>query len=185
MSNENSMHPAGEAENLKIVKLGGDILRQKAVPVAKFGPKLEETVAQMIRLMDEAEGVGLAAPQVGIGERFFTVRVKNEDPLVFVNPSIIGTSPETVKYEEGCLSLSGVYADIVRAARIKVQAFDTKGRPFTIECGGALARIIQHENDHLNGILFYDYLPEFKRMKLLEKYQKIENHTAAPERKRR
>jgi peptide deformylase len=177
--------PAGAAGALKIVKLGGEILRQKTVPVTKFGSKLEETVAQMIKLMDEADGVGLAAPQVGIGERFFTVHIRNEPPLAFINPSSIETSPETVKYEEGCLSISGVYADIVRASKIKVRAFDIKGRPFTLECGGILARVIQHENDHLDGVLFYDHLPEFKRNKLLEKYKKVENHTAAPDQKRR
>jgi peptide deformylase len=183
MSNETNAN-AEKAANLKIVKIGGDILRKKAVPVTEFGLKLEEITARMITLMDEADGVGLAAPQVGIGERFFTVHIRNEEPLVFVNPSLIETSPETVKYEEGCLSLSGVYADIVRASRIKVQAFNAKGRPFTLECGGILARVIQHENDHLNGILFYDYLPEPKQKRLLEKYEKIENHTATPERKR-
>jgi peptide deformylase len=177
--------PVGAAGALKIVKLGGEILRQKTVPVTKFGPKLEETVVQMIKLMDEADGVGLAAPQVGIGERFFTVHIKNEPPLAFINPSIIETSPETAKYEEGCLSLPGVYADVVRASKIKVRAFDIKGRSFTLECGGILARVIQHENDHLDGVLFYDHLPEFKRDKLLEKYKKVENHTAAPDQKRR
>jgi peptide deformylase len=181
MSNENYV-PAGE---LKIVKLGDEILRQKTVPVTKFGLKLEKTVEQMIRLMDEADGIGLAAPQVGIGERFFTVHIRNEEPFVFINPSIIETSAETAKCEEGCLSLPGVYADIVRASRIKVQAFDINGRPFTIECGGTLARVIQHEYEHLDGILFYDHLPEFKQAKLLEKYQRIKLHAARPNRKRR
>jgi peptide deformylase len=181
MNNANNTQPVG---CLKIVGLGGDILRQKAVPVTRFGPELEETVVRMIQLMDKAEGVGLAAPQVGIGERFFVVHVKNEDPLVFVNPSIIETSAETSVYEEGCLSISGVYADVVRASRIKVQAFTTNGRPFTLECGGILARVIQHEYDHLNGVLFYDHLLEFKQKKLLEKYEKIKNHTAKPDRKK-
>jgi peptide deformylase len=186
MNNDNNVRPAGDPgiAGLKIVKLGGEILRQKAVPVTKFDAKLEETTAQMIKLMDEADGVGLAAPQVGIGERFFTVHLKNEAPLVFINPSIIETSAETVKLEEGCLSLSGVYADVVRASRIKVQAFDTRGKHFTFECGGYLARVIQHENDHLDGVLFFDYLPEFKQKRLLEKYEKIKTRAARPERKR-
>jgi peptide deformylase len=198
MSNENKGPSAGEpvgipagesngtvnTADLKIVRLGGEILRQKAVPVTRFGPQLEETVARMVRLMDEAEGVGLAAPQVGIGERFFTVHLKNEDPLVLINPSIIETSADTVKLEEGCLSLSGVYADVVRASRIKVQAFDTRGKRFVFDCDGILARVIQHENDHLDGILFFDHLAEFKRKKLLEKYERIATHAARPRRKR-
>jgi peptide deformylase len=158
---------------LKIVKLGGDILRRKAVPVTAFDPELEETVARMIVLLKEAKGVGLAAPQVGIGERFFVVRIGGEGPFVFVNPSIIETSTETVVCEEGCLSLPGVQADVVRPAVIKIQAFDTKGRPFTAECDGIMARVIQHENDHLDGVLFYDHLSEIKRQRLLEKYKKI------------
>jgi peptide deformylase len=182
---ENTLKESTLKENtLKIVKLGGEILRRKAVPVTEFGPALEAAAARMIELMDKAEGVGLAAPQVGISERFFVVHVKNEVPLVFVNPSIIETSPDTIKYEEGCLSIAGVYADVVRAARIKVQAFNTKGRPFTLECGGIMARVIQHESDHLDGILFYDHLSEPKQKRLIEKYEKIAKHGAKPERKR-
>jgi peptide deformylase len=173
----------GSKNSLKIVKLGGDILRQKAVPVTAFGSELEETVRQMIALLDKAQGIGLAAPQVGIGERFFVTRIKNDAPLVFVNPSIIETSKDTIKYEEGCLSLSGVYADVVRSERVKVQAFDIRGRPFILECGGVLARVIQHENDHLDGILFYDYLSELRQKRLLERYANIVKHK--PDRKHR
>ncbi|MDR0639872.1 MAG: peptide deformylase [Spirochaetaceae bacterium] len=173
MNNANKRPPT---DTLKIVKLGDAILRQKAVPVTAFGPELEEIVARMIVLLDEAQGVGLAAPQVGIGERFFIARIKNEAPIVFVNPSIIGMSTETVTSEEGCLSLSGVYADVARPEAVKVQAFDTRGRPFTLECSGILARIVQHENDHLDGILFYDHLSELKQKRLLERYEKIAKH---------
>jgi peptide deformylase len=183
--NEMTAQPVDAPDALRIVKLGSEILRQKAVPVTSFGPDLEAVAVRMIEMLDEAAGVGLAAPQVGIGKRFFVVRVKNESPLVFVNPSIIETSADTIKYEEGCLSISGVYADIARAARIKVQAFTTNGRPFTIECGGILARVIQHENDHLDGILFYDHLSEIKQKRLLEKYEKIVKFGAKPERKHR
>jgi peptide deformylase len=170
---------------LKIVKLGSDILRQKAAPVTVFGPELEETVAQMIVLLKEAKGVGLAAPQVGIGERFFVIHAGGEAPLAFINPTIIETSADTVACEEGCLSLPGVQADIIRPAAVKVQAFDTKGRPFTIECSGIVARVIQHENDHLDGILFYDRLSELKQERLLEKYKKIAGRGLKPNRKNR
>jgi peptide deformylase len=172
----NSVHYRPPTGPLEIVKLGGDILRQKAVPVTAFDQRLEKTTARMIALLDEAQGIGLAAPQVGIGERFFVVHIKGEAPLVFVNPSIIETSTDTIIYEEGCLSISGVYADVVRSAAVKVQAFNTKGRPFTLECNGILARVIQHENDHLDGVLFYDHLSELKQKRLLERYEKIARH---------
>jgi peptide deformylase len=180
-----SAHNGVPLDTLQIVNLGSDILRRKAAPVTVFDQRLEETTARMIAMLDKAQGIGLAAPQVGIGERFFVVHVKGAAPLVFVNPSIIETSADTITYEEGCLSLSGVYADVVRSATVKVQAFDTTGRPFTLECAGILARVVQHENDHLNGILFYDHLSELKQKRLLERYEKIARHGAKPDRKHR
>jgi peptide deformylase len=177
--------PVDALDALRIVKLGGEILRQKAVPVTSFGPDLEAAAMRMIATLEKAAGLGLAAPQVGIGKRFFVVHVKTESPLVLVNPSIIETSAETVVYQEGCLSLPGVSADVVRSEKIKVQAFNINGRPFILECGGILARVIQHENDHLDGILFYDHLSEVKQKRLLEKYEKIVKFGAKPDRKRR
>ena len=172
-------------DNLRIVTLGGEILRQKAMPVTEFDAKLAKTVERMIELMHAADGVGLAAPQVGIARRFFVAHVKQETPLVFINPSIIETSVETTVYEEGCLSLAGVYADVTRSIKIRAQAFDVKGRPFNIECGGILARIIQHEYDHLEGVLFFDYLSEVKQKRLIDKYERIRKKQVRPEQRKR
>jgi len=109
---------------------------------------------------------------VGRNERFFVCHLDQMDPLVFINPEIIGTSEELSSYEEGCLSIPGMYGDVKRPAVIQIQAWNQKGRPFKLEADGLLATCIQHELDHLNGVLFIDYLSERKREKLLKKYQK-------------
>jgi peptide deformylase len=100
------------------------------------------------------------------------VQVDGDIPRVFINPSIIETSRALVKYEEGCLSLPGLWADVIRPASVRVQAWNEKGRPFTLEADGILARVILHEYDHLEGVLFIDRLPEPKRNQLLEKFEK-------------
>jgi peptide deformylase len=169
---------------LRIVKLGGEILREKTLPVKRFGDELRATTEAMIKLMDGKQGVGLAAPQVGIRERFFVVHVKNDVPRTFVNPSIIETSLDTCKFEEGCLSLSGIYADVVRASTIKLQAFDVRGKPFRLDCAGILARVIQHEIDHLDGILFIDHLSADKQKRLVDKYEKIEKRLMKPQKRK-
>jgi peptide deformylase len=123
----------------------------------------------MQRLMLEDKGVGLAAPQVGLLQRVFITHAEGDQPRVFINPAIIWTSQEQVKYEEGCLSLPGLWAEVVRPQSIKIQAWNEKGRAFTLEASGILARVIQHEHDHLEGMLFIDRLNEEKRNKLLAK----------------
>ena len=110
----------------------------------------------MFEAMIEADGVGLAGPQAGISKRVFVVIADDDVRRVFINPQIISTSAEMCDYEEGCLSVPGVYENIQRPAKVTVQAFNEKGRPFTLEAEGLLARIIQHENDHLDGQLFID-----------------------------
>jgi peptide deformylase len=91
---------------------------------------------------------------------------------VFINPTIIGTSPEISQYEEGCLSIPGLYADVTRPEKVTVQAWNERGRPFTLDAEGLLARVIQHEYDHLEGVLFIDRLSEPKRNRLLTLYDK-------------
>ena len=122
--------------------------------------------------MHKGKGVGLAGPQVGLLERIFVVHVEGDEPRVFINPSILETSAETSKHEEGCLSVPGVWADVIRPEKVKVQAWNEKGRPFTIEVNGLLARVILHEYDHLEGVLFIDRLSEPKRAKVIAKYEK-------------
>ena len=143
--------------DLDVVTLGNEVLREKAKPVETFDQALEDTVRQMIVLMREKKGVGLAAPQVGISRRFLT-------------------SQETVNGEEGCLSLPGVWANVARPYSVKVQAQDTTGKIFHLNAEGWLARIILHENDHLNGLLFVDRLPQNIKNKVISKYEKMSHN---------
>ena len=157
---------------MRIITLGNELLRQKAEKITKINGELEKTAHQMLEALKVGKGVGLAGPQVGLMKRIFVVHVEGDIERVFINPSIIETSQETAKIEEGCLSIPGIYADVVRSKMIKVQAWNEKGRPFTLEAGGILARIILHEYDHLEGILFLDRISEPKRNRLVAKFEK-------------
>ncbi len=162
--------------DLDVVTLGNEVLREKAKPVETFDQALEDTVRQMFVLMREKKGVGLAAPQIGISRRFFVTEAVDDRPRVFVNPEIIETSQETVNGEEGCLSLPGVWANVTRPYSVKVQAQDTTGKIFHLNAEGWLARIILHENDHLNGLLFVDRLPQNIKNKVISKYEKMSHN---------
>jgi len=157
---------------MQIITLGNEILRQKADNIKKIDEEIVNLAKQMLDILVRDKGVGLAGPQLGIMKRIFVVHVKDDIERVFINPSIIETSHETCKFEEGCLSVPGIYANVIRSESIKVQAWNEKGRPFTLETGGLLARVILHEYDHLDGILFLDRLTENKKKMLVEKYEK-------------
>lgn len=161
---------------LDICKIGEEVLREKTSDVKTFDSAFSTLLDAMFETLAEADGVGLAAPQVGIPQRFFIVDLRkgDEGKFVFVNPEIIETSVEEVPYEEGCLSIPGIYREIVRPERVKVTAQDARGKRFTISASGLLARVIQHENDHLNGKLFVDYLPEDERAKIERRVMRIE-----------
>ena len=143
---------------MRITKLGEEILRQVAEPVKpeEINDELRAFLDEMFETMIEADGVGLAGPQAGISKRLFVVIADDDVRRVFINPQIISTSSELCDYDEGCLSIPKVYESIRRPAKVTVQALNEKGRPFTLEADGLLARIIQHENDHLDGKLFID-----------------------------
>ncbi len=134
----------------------------------------------MIESMHAERGIGLAGPQVAELKRLFVTHVEGDEPRVFINPQIIQTSNELVTMEEGCLSIPGVYADVSRPASVVVQAWNERGRPFTIEAGAMLARVIQHENDHLNGILFLDHIDEKKRGRLVKQFEKRQKPEVTP-----
>ncbi len=141
---------------LDITKLGEDILREKAEPVAEVNDEIRKLVDDMFETMIEANGVGLAGPQVNKKLRLFVAMADDDVKRTFINPQIIKTSEEVCDYEEGCLSIPQVYESISRPARVTVQALNENGKPFTLEAEGLLARIIQHEYDHLDGILYID-----------------------------
>jgi peptide deformylase len=161
---------------MRVITLGSETLRQKSSPVKDIDGKIAEMIAGMFTILDKHKGVGLAAVQVGMPQRFFITKIGNDIPRVFINPSIIETSGEIVDYEEGCLSLPGVWGHITRPKMIRLQAWNDKGKPFTIDADGILSRVIQHEYDHLNGSLFIDKLPALKRERLLDKYERIQKN---------
>ena len=147
---------------LEIYKLGEDVLTEPTTKVTEFDSALEMLVDAMFETMDEAEGVGLAAPQVGVSKRIFVVDTRRgeDERIAFINPEILETSPDLVHYEEGCLSLPGVYHDVLRPSHIVIHAQDVNGKAFTLKADGLLSRVIQHENDHLYGKLFIDRLDQ-------------------------
>jgi peptide deformylase len=158
---------------MKILTLENELLRQKAAPVRKIGQEYIKIAEELFNILHAGKGVGLAGPQLGIMERIFAVHVEGDIPRIFINPSIIETSQETWKYEEGCLSIPGIYTDVIRPKAVKIQAWNEKGRPFTLETSGLMARVILHEYDHLDGVLFIDRISERKRNSILAKIEKI------------
>jgi peptide deformylase len=157
---------------LEIVTYGHESLSRKAEKITEFGPELAAFVEEMYETMKRGKGIGLAATQVDRNIRLFVTGVDEDKLRVFINPEIVLTSPEEVDYEEGCLSLPGLYTMVRRPDLVKIQAWNEKGRPFNLEASGLLARVILHENDHLNGILFIDRLGEAKKEKALAQYNR-------------
>lgn len=159
---------------MRITKLGEEILRQKAQPFAmeEINDELRSFIDEMFDTMIEANGVGLAGPQAGISKRIFVVIADDDVRRVFINPQIISTSAELSDYEEGCLSVPGVYETIQRPAKVSVQAYNENGKMFTLDAEGLLARIIQHEYDHLEGMLFIDRGDIEVAQKTVEQFKK-------------
>ncbi|HBZ07795.1 MULTISPECIES: peptide deformylase [Massilia] len=161
---------------LKILRYPDPRLHKVAMPVTEFGERLAKLVADMAETMYDAPGVGLAATQVDVHERVVVIDVsESHDELrVFVNPEITWASEEKQVYDEGCLSVPGIYDGVERPARVKVRAQDAKGEFFELECDGLLAVCIQHEMDHLMGKVFVEYLSPLKRNRIKAKLQKEE-----------
>jgi peptide deformylase len=146
-----------DAALARVRKLGDPVLRATALPVERFDEKLAQEVERMGVLMHDALGVGLAATQLGVLHRVLVYRAYADDPLTaLVNPVIEWRSDELETAMEGCLSLPGVHVEVERAARVRVSAQDERGKPLEIEAEGLPARVIQHEVDHLDGILILD-----------------------------
>jgi peptide deformylase len=165
---------------LKIEQLGAEVLRREAEEIAEIGEELRLLIADMFETMYDAEGIGLAAPQIGISQRLIVVDV-NEDgvaPFALVNPRIVESSRETERQEEGCLSIPGLGAPVERPARVVVEGRDADGRSVRIEGEGLLGRCLQHEIDHLDGVLFIDRLSPLKRNMLLKKWREQQKSAA-------
>jgi peptide deformylase len=158
-------------KSLKIIILGDERLHEKSKPVIEFTPALEELAEGLFRSLAVKKGLGLAAVQAGELVRLFVTQLPEDSPRVFVNPTVIETSEELVEIEEGCLSVPRIFERLVRPERVRVQAFTLRGKPFTLEAQGLLARVIQHELDHLDGILFIDRLDEAKRKRIVKSFR--------------
>lgn len=154
--------------------LGSPILRQKAVPVPAVDDEVRRLVDDLFDTMDAARGVGLAANQVGVARRVAVVDVGEDDPgpLVLINPVIVSRSYEVDAAEEGCLSIPEVFGEVRRPAIVVVEALDREGQPWRTEVRGYKARAVQHEIDHLDGVLFLDHLSAVKRGLLLAKWKR-------------
>ena len=162
---------------LPILRYPDPRLHKIAKPVTEFGTdRLRTLVADMAQTMYDAPGVGLAATQVDVHERVVTIDVSEtqDNLLVFINPEITWSSEDKQVYDEGCLSVPGVYDGVERPSRVKVRAFDVDGKEFTVEADGLLAVCIQHEMDHLVGKVFVEYLSPLKRNRIKAKLQKEE-----------
>ena len=154
----------------KIVTLPDPVLRRKARPVTKFDKNLQTLIDDMIETMRNAPGVGLAAPQVGVSERVIVVEYaepeeveEGEEPkevepklYVMVNPEIVKASPETIVSVEGCLSIPTLVGEVERAHEVRLKGLNRRGQPMKLKAEGWLARIFQHEIDHINGVVFTD-----------------------------
>jgi peptide deformylase len=164
---------------LPIERLGSPVLRREAEPVKDFGDDLKTLVRDMFETMYYAEGVGLAAPQIGRSLQLLVMDTRNEvEPeagrLALVNPRITQASRATERGTEGCLSIPGVDEQVDRALQIVVEGQDVDGREIELVAEGFTARVLQHEIDHLNGVLFIDRLSPLKRELLLSRYRKLE-----------
>lgn len=157
-------------------KYGDPVLRESCEPVVVFDEELKRFAEKMFSIMKSANGLGLAAPQVGDTRRMFIVDLSSQDfdaePMVFINPEIESTKG-TETGEEGCLSFPGLFLEVVRAERVTVKFQDVEGKTHRVEATGLAARAIQHENDHLNGVLFIDHIPSVDREILAGKLKKI------------
>ena len=145
---------------LEIFKLGSNTLRTEAKHVSKVNNDIRDLAKNMLQSMYSAKGIGLAAPQVGISKELLVIDINFEDsaaePLILINPEITAFGSTLNSYEEGCLSIPGVYLNVIRPSTIKLKFRDEMGRPRKMNADGLLARCIQHEVDHLKGVLFVD-----------------------------
>jgi len=168
---------------LTVLRFPDPRLKTKASPVTEITEATSVIIDDMLATMYDEKGVGLAATQVDIHQRIVVMDVSenNDHPLVLINPEIIAKSDETLINEEGCLSVPGVYAKVNRHTTCTVKALDRHGKEFTLDGEELLSICIQHELDHLNGILFVDYLSPLKRQRIktkLEKEAKLDKDNA-------
>jgi peptide deformylase len=159
-----------------LIILPDPLLRQVSQPVERVDSELNQLVDDMLETMYEAPGIGLAAIQVGVPRRLLVIDLAKEGedpaPLVFINPKVIRSSDDRSSYEEGCLSIPDYYAEVERPASITVTSLDRTGKEVTTEADGLLATCLQHEIDHLDGVLFIDHISRLKREMVIKRFTK-------------
>jgi peptide deformylase len=156
---------------LSVKRYGDPILRQVAEPVAAVTPEIKRLIADMVDTMWHQVGIGLAAPQIGVALRIFVMDNGKSGARTLINP-VITERGGSVREEEGCLSVPGIFADVERDQWVTVSALDGDGEPVTLHARGLEAKVIQHEVDHLDGVLFIDRLPPVMRDRIKKKIQK-------------
>jgi len=166
---------------LRIYETPDPMLRQISTPVEKVDDELRALIADMFETMYAAPGIGLAAIQIGVARRVVTMDLAKKDepkqPLVFINPEVTWTSDEKATYEEGCLSIPEYYEEVERPKSVRVKYLDLDLKPQEIEADGLLATCLQHEIDHINGVLFIDHISKLKRSMVMKKFKKAAKKT--------
>ena len=165
---------------LRILTAPHPFLKKKALPVTVFDAALAQTLRDMLDTMYDAKGIGLAAVQVGIAQRMLVMDVGEDDgggPHIIINPVITWLSEDMSSYNEGCLSVPSHYSDVARPAEVKITYQDPTGAPHSLHARGLLSTCLQHEMDHLDGILFVDHLSSLKRTLILRKLIKKQKAT--------
>jgi peptide deformylase len=159
-----------------LIILPDPLLRQVSAPIERVDSELEQFIDDMLETMYDAPGIGLAAIQVGVPRRLLVIDLAKEGeeptPLVFINPEILTSSDERSVYEEGCLSIPDYYAEVERPASITVKSIGRDGKEQLTEADGLLATCLQHEIDHLNGVLFIDHISRLKREMVIKRFTK-------------
>jgi len=168
-----------DPDELKLIHFPAPVLRERSRPVPDVTDEVRAVAQRMIEIMHQAEGIGLAAPQVGLAWRLFVASVPEGDdrsadsnpptaspePVVFINPSLVSPRSQLEILEEGCLSLPGIRGDVARPGEVTIRATDLQGREFTRHGAGLLARCWQHELDHLDGVLIIDKFTQMSRLR--------------------
>ena len=165
---------------LTILRYPDPRLHKVAKPVSVFDERIKTLVADMAETMYDAPGIGLAATQVDVHEQVIVIDTSEDHTQLraYINPEILWSSDEKQVYDEGCLSVPGIYDGVERPMRVKVRAFDVDGQPFEVDADGLLAVCIQHEMDHLKGKVFVEYLSPLKRNRIKTKLVKEERELA-------
>ncbi|MBW9051949.1 peptide deformylase [Rhizobium mesosinicum] len=159
-----------------LIILPDPVLRQVSKPFERVDADLQRLSDDMLETMYDAPGIGLAAIQIGVPRRMLVIDLSKEgeekQPLVFINPEIVSSSDDRSVYEEGCLSIPDYYAEVERPAKVTVKYLDREGKEQSVEADGLLATCLQHEIDHLNGVLFIDHISRLKREMVIKKFTK-------------